>query len=324
MRRHVAALVVLVACVAAACGAGHESRPRTGPEPHADDGAVVVAQTQVARRIVDLVIRSPALGERARVRLLTPEGWSGRRAGRTWPVLYLLHGCCDTYDSWTRDTDLARIAALRKVLVVMPTAGEVGFYSNWLNHGRRGPPAWETFHLVELRQILERGYGAGRRRAIAGLSMGGLGAMVYAARDRGMFRAAASYSGLLHPLGDTRWMLGLFAAEAPDPLAIWGDPAEDRAQWAAHDPTELAGRLRGVRLFVASGNGDPGPYEAPGARRDPIEATTYRESRVFAARLRSLRIPLRTDFYGAGVHNWPYWQRELHRSLPLLLRAIHA
>ena len=77
-------------------------------------------------------------------------------------------------------------------------------------------------------------------------------------------------------------------------------------------------------VFVASGNGEPGPYEAPGARRDPIEATTYRESRAFAARLRSLRIPLRTDFYGAGVHDWPYWQRELHRSLPLLLRAIHA
>jgi diacylglycerol O-acyltransferase / trehalose O-mycolyltransferase len=323
MRRRVAALVVLVACVAAACGSGHESRPRTGV-PHADDGAAVVAQTQVERRIVDLVIRSPAIGERARVRLLTPEGWSGRHPGRTWPVLYLLHGCCDTYDSWTRETDLARIAALRKVLVVMPTAGEVGFYSNWLNHGRRGPPAWETFHLVELRQILERGYGAGRRRAIAGLSMGGLGAMVYAARDRGMFRAAASYSGLLHPLGDTRWMLGLFAAQALDPLAIWGDPAENRAQWAAHDPTELAGQLRGVRLFVASGNGEPGPYESSGARRDRIEATTYRESRAFAARLRSLRIPLRTDFYGAGVHNWPYWQRELHRSLPLLLRAIHA
>jgi diacylglycerol O-acyltransferase / trehalose O-mycolyltransferase len=323
MRRHVAALVVLVACVGAACGSGHESRPRTG-SPHADDGAAVVAQRQVATRIVDLVIRSPALGERARVRLLTPDGWSGRRSGRTWPVLYLLHGCCDTYDSWTRETDLARIAALRKVLVVMPTAGEVGFYSDWLNHGHRGPPAWETFHLVELRQILERGYGGGHRRAIAGLSMGGLGAMVYAARDRGMFRAAASYSGLLHPLGDTRWMLGLFAAETPDALAIWGDPAEDRAQWAAHDPTELAGQLRGVRLFVASGNGQPGPHEAPGARRDPIEATTYRESRAFAARLRSLRVPVRTDFYGAGVHNWPYWQRELHRSLPLLLRAIHA
>jgi diacylglycerol O-acyltransferase/trehalose O-mycolyltransferase len=80
-------------------------------------------------------------------------------------------------------------------------------------------------------------------------------------------------------------------------------------------PHRPRGRLRGVRLFVSSGNG---------AKRDPIEATTYRESRAFAARLRSMRIPVRTDFYGGGAHDWPYWQRELHRSLPLLLRVIQA
>jgi diacylglycerol O-acyltransferase/trehalose O-mycolyltransferase len=299
--------LALVACASAlllACGSGHEPRPRSAA-PSAEDRASVVKRVQVAPRIVDLTIRSPALGTTAKVRLLTPDGW---RAGRTWPVLYLLHGCCDTYDSWTRETDLARIPALRRVLVVMPEGGAVGFYSNW----RGGPPAWETFHLVELRSILERGYGAGRRRAIAGLSMGGLGAMAYAARHRGMFAAAASYSGLLHPLSDPRWLLGLFAAHTPDPLAIWGDPARDRARWAAHDPTELAGRLRGVHLFVSSGNGP----------RDLIEATVFGESRAFVAQLRRLHIPVRADLYGAGRHDWPYWQRELHRSLPVLIGAI--
>jgi diacylglycerol O-acyltransferase / trehalose O-mycolyltransferase len=322
MRRHVAALVVLVLCASSvACGSAQRPRPQTG-SVRAGDGAVVVAQTQVARRIVDLAIRSPALGATTRVRLLTPEAWRDRRAGRTWPVLYLLHGCCDTYDSWTRETDLARISALRDVLVVMPAAGAVGFYSDWLNDGRRGRPSWETFHLVELRQILERSYGAGRRRAIAGLSMGGLGAMAYAARHRGIFTAAASYSGLLHPIADARVLLDLFAAHTPDPLAIWGDPDADRAQWAAHDPTELAARLRGVRLFVASGNGEPGPLDRDDRPRDPVEATVLRESRAFLARLRRLRIPVHADLYGAGVHDWPYWQRELHRSLPLLLGGV--
>ena len=39
-------------------------------------------------------------------------------------------------------------------------------------------------------------------------------------------------------------------------------------------------------------------------------------------RLRQLGIPVRFDNYGPGIHNWPYWQRELHRSLPLLLEAL--
>jgi S-formylglutathione hydrolase FrmB len=297
-----AVVLVGVAVALASCGGG--SQPSAQPPP---DGARVVAERPVAARIVDLTVRSRALGTTAKVRLLTPDGWTARAQGRRWPVLYLLHGCCDTYDSWTRSTDVEDLHALRHVLVVMPEGGAVGFYSNW-----RDGPAWETFHLGELRRILERDYGAGTPRAIAGLSMGGLGAMDYAARHPGLFAAAASYSGVLHPLEHPRWWLGLFSAETSDPRAVWGDPVTDRRTWAAHDPTALADRLRGTRLFVASGNGERG------GKRDPIEATVDAESHAFVARLRRLRIPVQTYFYGPGTHDWPYWQRDLGRSLPLL------
>jgi S-formylglutathione hydrolase FrmB len=43
---------------------------------------------------------------------------------------------------------------------------------------------------------------------------------------------------------------------------------------------------------------------------------------AFAGRLRRLGIEATTDFYGPGTHRWPYWERELRRSLPLLLRAL--
>jgi diacylglycerol O-acyltransferase/trehalose O-mycolyltransferase len=299
--RACAPLVVAVAL--ASCGGG--SQP-PAPQPLAPR----VTAARVSARIVDLTVRSRALGTTAKVRLLTPDGWAARTTGRRWPVLYLLHGCCDTYDSWTRSTDVADLPALRHVLVVMPEGGAVGFYSNW-----RDGPAWEDFHVDELRRILERRYGAGTPRAIAGLSMGGLGAMDYAARHPGLFAAAASYSGVLHPLEHPRVWLGLFSTETSDPRAVWGDPAMDRGVWAAHDPTALASRLRGTRLYVASGNGEHG------GERDAIEATVYAESRAFVARLRKLRIPVRADFYGPGTHTWRYWQRDLRRSLPLLLGA---
>jgi diacylglycerol O-acyltransferase/trehalose O-mycolyltransferase len=314
MRSRVALGAVLLAAALGSVGCGHAERDRP-----AVARATVVAQRQVAPRIVDLTIMSPALGRAAKVRLLTPDGWASRRRAQRWPVLYLLHGCCDTYDSWTRETHVDRLRRLRHVLVVMPESGDVGFYSNWRNGGRGGPPAWETFHLVELRRLLERRYGAGTPRAVAGLSMGGLGAMSYAARHPRMFAAAASFSGLLHPLADTRLLLGLISGYASDSRAVWGDPDAQRETWAAHDPTALASRLRGTRLFVSSGDGRPGPLDRSRRHRDDVEATVYRESRAFAARLRALDVPATIDFYGRGTHAWPYWERELQRSLPLLL-----
>jgi len=299
-------VLMLLLCVVLA-GCGDDGAPATTTAARGADA--VVAQDRVAPRQLDLTVRSRALGRSARVRLLTPDGWRPG-TGRRWPVLYLLHGCCDTYDSWTRSTDVEQLTQLRDVLVVMPEGGDVGFYSNWLDG-----PAWQDFHLRELPRILERGFGAGTRRAIAGLSMGGLGAIDYAARHPKLFRAAASFSGVLHPLEEPRVWLGLLEAYEPNPRRLWGDPRADRRVWAAHDPTELAGRLRGTRLFVASGDGRP----PGGGRPDGTEVIVGRETRAFAARLRALGIPFEADLYRGGRHDWPFWERDLKRALPVLL-----
>jgi diacylglycerol O-acyltransferase / trehalose O-mycolyltransferase len=266
---------LLLAGLLGGCGDGGATATS---KPPASAPAPVVAQHRVAPRQIDLTVRSRALGHTAKVRLLTPGGWTPSSSKR-WPVLYLLHGCCDTYESWTRSTDIADLPQLRDVLVVMPEGGDVGFYSNW-----RDGPRWQDFHLRELPRILE-GYGAGSRRAIAGLSMGGLGAMDYAARRPRMFKAAASFSGVLHPLGVPRFWLGLFSQYTSDPDEVWGDPDTDRANWRRHDPTSLLPALNGIPLFVSAGDGR-------GAKRDAIEAEVGAESRAFARRARALRVPL--------------------------------
>ena len=294
-----------------------------------DRPARVVASQTISPRVRDLTIDSPALGRSAKVRLLLPRRFSAE-PGRRWPVLWLLHGCCDTYQSWTRSTDVEELAGLADVLVVMPEAGQVGFYSDWRSPGRDGPSRWETFHLTELRQLLERDWRAGNRRVVAGLSMGGLGAMAYAARHPGLFRAAASYSGLLHtryqgdPLPGPRMIQDLLRDFDEDPDALWGDPRRHGDLWAAHNPYDLAPRLRGVGLFVSVGNGQPGPLDGPATngQLQQIEQALYPQNLAFVDRLRQLGIPVRFDNYGPGIHNWPYWQRELHRSLPLLLGAL--
>ncbi|MBQ0950908.1 alpha/beta hydrolase family protein [Streptomyces sp. RK76] len=315
-------LAVLTPTAPEALAAG---KPETGATRH---GAEVVAVTRVADRQVDLSVRSTALGGRTvEVRLLTPDGWNphDRRHRQHWPTLWLLHGCCGDYTSWTSMTDVAETESLRDVLVVMPEAGWNGWYSDWWNHGQGGDPAWETFHTKELRHLLERDWGASSNRVVAGLSMGGQGALLYAARHPGMFRATAAFSGSAHPLLNDESVdriMGFFAGQDNDPLRVWGDPVAQRGIWQAHDPFHLARRLRSIPVYLSSGDGTTGPLDAPGAT-SALEADFNRQNHALAAELK--RVDARhvtTHFYGPGTHGWAYWERELHASLPMLLGAL--
>jgi diacylglycerol O-acyltransferase/trehalose O-mycolyltransferase len=286
-------------------------------------GAWVVSRQQLDDRLVELTVHSPAVGRDVGVRLLLPPDYQ-RQPARKWPTLYLLHGCCDGdtgYRSWTNLTDVEELSARTNVLIVMPEGGPAGFYSNW-----RTGPGWETFHLTELRRIVEREYRSGSRRAVAGLSMGGFGALSYAARNPGLFRAAASYSGVVHTTyqgpRSTDLVQAIVRGTGADPLALWGDPVADAPMWAAHNPYDLARALRGVRVYVSSGNGQPGPLDPPGAGQDGLEQLLGEQSVAVADRLRAQGVSVRTDFYGPGRHAWPYWERALHRSFPMLVGAI--
>ncbi len=286
-------------------------------------GAHVVSAQRLDDRLVELTVHSPAVGRDVGVRLLLPPDYD-RRPHQRWPTLYLLHGCCDGdtgYRSWTNNTDVEELSARTNVLVVMPEAGPAGFYSDWLSG-----PAWETFHLTELRRLVERDYRSGPRRAVAGLSMGGFGALSYAARHPGLFRAAASYSGVVHPTyqgpRSTDLVRRIVGGTGADPLALWGDPVADADVWAAHNPYDLARKLRGVRVYLSTGNGEPGPLDPPGAGFDGLEQLLGEQSVALADRLRAAGVRVRTDFYGPGRHTWPYWERALHRSFPMLVAAL--
>jgi S-formylglutathione hydrolase FrmB len=75
-------------------------------------------------------------------------------------------------------------------------------------------------------------------------------------------------------------------------------------------------------VFLSAGDGQPGPLDPPGAQPDPAEQALGAQAVVTADRLRAAGARVTTCLYGAGTHTWPYWERELHRSLPMLMRAI--
>lgn len=317
--RSLVATLLLVGLVAVAPGVV----PTAAAHPR---GAELLDVRQVADRQVDLTVRSQALGGReVEVRLLTPDGWDAEDRSQHWPTLWLLHGCCGDYTSWTELTDVAEIDDLRDVLVVMPEAGWNGWYTDWWNQGTEQGDNWETFHTEELRHLLEHDFGASSNRVVAGLSMGGQGALLYAARHPGMFSAAASYSGSVHPLDSEQSidrLMEFFAHDGNDPTNVWGDPVAQRRIWETHDPFYLAQRLKRIPVYLAVGDGTAGPFDTPGAYSE-LEADFEHQNRALAQRMTKLGATrLETNFYGPGTHGWGYWERELHASLPMLLQAL--
>src|SRR5215217_3985361 len=259
-------LIVITVLVGPGCGRTPPANPPATPSEAPARTAQIVQRQHLSHRIWDLMIDSPAVGGRVPVRLLLPRRFQ-ERPEQQWPVLYLLHGCCDTYVSWTRSTDIERLSAHLDALVVMPDGGQVGFYSDWLDG-----PGWETFHTGELPQLLASEYRANGRAAIAGVSMGGLGALGYAARHPGQYAVAASFSGIVHTRLSpdvARGYLGLVQSYDANPLGLWGDPDKQPDVWKRHNPYDLAPQLGGTPLYISSGNGPAWSARPRGRRHRP-------------------------------------------------------
>jgi S-formylglutathione hydrolase FrmB len=294
----------------------------------ADSGARVISAEWLNGTTFDATVESPSLADPVKIRVIVPPGWSST-ATRTWPVVYAYHAGRDTYVSWTRSTDIEEVAARYDVMVVMPATGYVGWFSDWWNYGEQGTPKWETFHTKDVLQLMERNYHAGTKRAVMGISSAGYGAVKYAARNPGMFRFAASYSGMLHLTKPGFPVLVMIQSlERADPFRIWGLRGPNDRNWNANDPYVLAPRLRGTKLYISSGvTGRPGPHDHPTPGDDGvqgIEVLCGEATVSFVRRIRRLGIPATTHIYQDGWHNWEAWQPEMHRAWPLMMRAIGA
>ena len=240
------------------------------PNATAANPLKLVSRERLADRFYELTFTTPALKAPTKVRLLLPAGYDAK-AARRYPVLLLLHGAVDDYTSWTRNAagQARDITRFLPVIVVMPDAGQGGWYTDWYNGGAFGPPKWETYHLRQLLPWVESHYravGSRRGRAIAGLSMGGFGTMSYAARHPDMFSSAAAFSGAVDanvPPGIAEPIVnGSSAIDGGKPGDVIGTRADNEVRWRGHNPWDLAANLRGVNLTLRTGNGLPGgPYD---------------------------------------------------------------
>jgi hypothetical protein len=200
-------------------------------------------------------------------------------------------------------------------VIVMPE-GARGWYTDWWLGGRRGAPAWERYHLDELIPAVAQRLRIrpGRRwHAIAGLSMGGEGAIYYASQRPGYFGTAASFSG---PLSIQRpeWPSG-FDTQGEKHQDVFGDPDAQRFYWTGHNPTALIRNLAHTRLFVAVGDGVPDtPGEVSNYFGAIAETDLRQHAEDFVAAAMANAIPVTYRPQG-GIHDWPYWRRHLAQAI---------
>lgn len=288
--------------------------------PQAHAAPIARWETRVSDRILDIGVSSPHLEgpdwSVKVVRLVVPPGWSPT-ANRTWPTVWVLHGGFDDHKSWTDKGGLEALTAGREAIFVLPETSWCSAYSDWWIYGAYGPPAWEKYLLEDVRGLLESRYRANTTRAVAGNSMGGLGAMKFAAEYPGMFRAAASFSGNVDPLRESGApggpdLPGLGCGA--DWKRVWGDHAvpAQRAIWQENNPYSRAADLVGIPLFVSYG------------RTGTVESTVYEQNYRFADRLRAVGAQVDERYVPTDGHDWPAWQRQLGNALPMLLAAVGA
>ena len=334
LNRELRALLALsIAGVALATGAQGQSPQRHG---------VISTDT----------IWSQALGVRKQLVVYLPPSYSDS-AQRRFPVAVYLHGAWGSETDWTVQGHLAPImdslvaAGVQEMIVVMPD-GDDGWWTTW--HGlndvaacRRTPrqenadtycvpwPKYDDYVVHDVLAHTDSTYRTVSQRAsrgIAGLSMGGYGAVTIAARNPGTFSVAVSHSGVLRPAlmidSSTVALTGsatLRDAYTPAELRAasggrWPiiEPAfgADSVSWMSRDPAQLIERL------IRHGDAVPTLLVDVGTD-DGLLAM----NRSFRDQMAALHVPVLYAEW-TGRHDWTYWRAHLPDSLRFIAERLTA
>jgi S-formylglutathione hydrolase FrmB len=249
--------------------------------------------------VQDGVFHSQSLGRDVRYRVLLPRNYGNH--GR-FPVLYLLHGLYGDYLNWDTRTGLENYARNLEFLIVMPDAGD-----SWYTNSATVPAdRFEDYIAKDLISEIDAKYHTVRdrhKRSIAGLSMGGYGAVKLALKYPDLFAFAGSLSGALNAAQN-------LDAERPDfrakLLEVFGS-SQNRV-----------GRENDVFRILKSSASTHYPYFylACGTSDSFLPV-----NRAFVEKLSSSNIPYEYHETSGG-HTWEYWDEAVQSLLRAANRAM--
>lgn len=246
--------------------------------------------------------------------VLLPPSYDAEKA-RRYPILYLLHGLGDNEQMLVHSggmnlvEDLWEQQQLGEFLIVTP-AGGTSFYINSSDGKRR----YEDFFLQEFMPGVEKRYRAqaGRgSRGIAGISMGGYGALHIAFRHPHLFGAVGAHSAaLIERLPNISTQNSQQMGRVRVLGDAFGSPF-DPALWSQNDPVTIArtANFAGLQLYFDCGSEDDYGFDAGAEALDKL--------------LTSRHIPHEFHLYPGG-HNWSYFAQHLPALLTFHLHVFES
>ncbi len=221
-----------------------------------------------------------------------------------FPVLYLLHGLSDDHTLWQRRTSIERYAANLPLVIVMPDGGR-GFYCD----AQQGV-ASESAIVKDLIGYVERMFQvrADRNgRVLAGLSMGGYGAVKFALKYPDLFCGAVSHSGAM-AFGHRP----LTPDANPDRAGFAREMARIVGEHPEGGPNDLYALAQTAVHSLA-------PALLPALRIDcGTEDFLIEDNRAFHAHLDALGLA-HTYLEFEGAHTWEYWDLHIQEALAFLM-----
>ncbi len=255
---------------------------------------------------------SRVLGRSVKYCVLLPPDYDAEKA-RRFPVLYFLHGLGDNEESfvrsgaWNITEDLWEEQRMGEYLIATP-AGGTSFYINSFD----GKVKYQDFLLREFLPSIERRYRvqSGRRyRGIAGISMGGYGALHLAFLHPELFESVSVNSAaLIEKPPEVRFE----GNEAPAQFRLFGSVygfPMNRAFWDRNNPLTLARKapLDGLKIYFDCGAEDGYGF--------------YAGAKLLDAELNARKIPHEFHLYPGG-HDAAYFAAHLPASLEFQARAF--
>jgi S-formylglutathione hydrolase FrmB len=230
------------------------------------------------------VFRSAALDRDMSYCVLLPAGYDA--GNESYPVLYLLHGLWGDENDWAAKTGIADYARVLKLVVVMPE-GDDAWYTNSVTDPRN---RYEDYIAIDLVREIESKYRVQSTRAarfIAGLSMGGYGAIKM---------------GLKHP--DEFSVVGAFSAAR---LNADSNGQFQTIKLAFGPPDTPARRENNLYLLAAKADPQSMPYFVlTSGTSDPLRTDDLQMADIL--RLAGIKYEY-SEFPGA--HQWSVWDRSV-------------